>query len=240
MIEKHLINLISKRFNVQLLSIPEDVTSRNSSVSNYSSASNNTSGSKYSNDDSDSFWSLIPIFTFNVEIIDLTIKDYNLWCFKYDNYLIYLNKPLPNVNLNVDKDLPYLPILDINSPIESCSNYLLTLGDIKFCLTNHNIWSLMFLFLILFTLMLPFYLLIINNLSNKLSWSTLLPQLLRVGYLYFKRFLLNILLFIFKLIRRIFIGYLIKGILARFLLFIIYLWGLQEDIPSIVEYLNKW
>jgi hypothetical protein len=234
MIEKHLINLISKRFNVQLLSIPEDVTSRNSSVSNYSSASNNTSRSKYSNDDSDSFWSLIPIFTFNVEIIDLTVKDYNLWCTRYDDFIISLNKPLPILPIN--KDLPNLS-LHINSPIESCSNYLLTLGDINLCLTNHNLWSLMFLILILLGLMLPFYLLIINNISNKLSWRILFPQLLRVGYLYLKRFLLNINLLVIKLVRNILRSMIQRGILALILLTIIYVFNLQEYVPSVV--INK-
>jgi len=209
----------------RITELSEDVSSRSSTTSNYSSA-NNSTNSKYSNDDWD-VWSFIPIFLINIDLIDLTIKDYNIWCYNYDNYLLSINKPLPI--LPVNKDLPYITSIQVNSPAEPCSNYLLTLGDnLTLLMPNtHSLGALLFLTLILCLFLLPFYLLIVENISAKQERITL-------GYLELKRILLNYSLILFKLIRNILRGMLYRWILSLILLILIYLFNLQDYIPTVV------
>ena len=181
-------------------------------------------------------WSYTPFFLLNIDLRDLSIEDYNIWCnihtpiFLREKQLPLMEPliPLPDHYLAVNKDLPSLPILDINSPYEPFTDCLI-LGDINLYLTNHNIWTLLIIILaLLFFWILPFYLLIKGNISK---------QEITIGYINIKGYLLNHIITLFKWIRNILRRMLYRWILTVILLILIYLFNLQNYIPTMI--INK-
>jgi hypothetical protein len=183
-------------------------------------------------------WSFTPIFLINIDLMDLTIKDYNIWC-KYYPTTFIIEKELPLIPslIPLPKELPPIPI-QINFPYEPFIDYLLTLGDINLYFTNYDLWTLLIIILaLLFFWILPFYLLVLGNISSfkelsNFSWITLIYKLYNVGYLQIRYILIKLKYISKRLIKVIFKRFLIRIIYSLILLTMIYLFDIQEYMPS--------